>query len=778
MVFPFSSGKKARSARAAALRPTSAFFGRLQAVVNSRSTLLRLLMVALCLMALLLTVEAWKAAFTWRINDRADHGITARIGFHRLNSFETRRAREDAEAIVPFIFRHNPAPLESLPARLRTALGEVAQADSPADLPADIRAAFGLNAVEATVELNPAMPNEVNRDFARLKAAVSREEGTAGNRIDELIKEFEEFIRPLEKHGLADPAELARIDKLNNESTLEILPESGNGTRYLVSPAEVQLPDLLRSTGLLGKTWQQRYPELILIRRLLERWLLSEAPVTLHYDSPATQSARREARERVRIVTDDYNRGNLLLEPGQAIDEETLAVLRAEYEEIESHVTPAQRVARVVNVFLLLAVLAALNGYYLINNHPQLVKKFSRLALYLAAMVLAVAMGRWLSYDPWRAEVIPVMGTAMIFAIAYDQVLGAIMAFTLALFIVLSTTADFGQFVVLISVSATAVSRLSRVASRSSLIKIGFWAGAVYLLVSVGTDIIDGQSLQPLPVDSLVLIRSLRGMGWCLVTGFLVAGSLPFIESAFGVVTNISLLEMSDISHPLLKELVRRAPGTYNHSIAVATVGETAADSIGANGLLVRVGAYYHDIGKMLKPQYFIENMTEGMESRHLHLAPAMSTLIIIGHVKDGVDLARQHNLPRPIIDFIEQHHGTTLVEYFYRAATRKAEEQPDHRTDAEESSFRYPGPKPQSREAGVMMISDAVESASRTLSEPTPRRIESLVREITMKRLMDGQFDESTLTLSEIRTIEESLTKSLIGIYHGRIKYPEQKTA
>jgi hypothetical protein len=193
---------------------------------------------------------------------------------------------------------------------------------------------------------------------------------------------------------------------------------------------------------------------------------------------------------------------------------------------------------------------------------------------------------------------------------------------------------------------------------------------------------------------------------------------------------------------------------------------------------MVRVGAYYHDIGKMLKPQYFVENMTEGQTSRHEHLAPAMSTLIIIGHVKDGVDLAHQHNLPQPLVDFIEQHHGTTLVEYFFREATRKAEGEPDHKTDAEESSFRYPGPKPQTREAGVLMLADAVESASRTLSDPTAKRIEGLVHEITMKRLLDGQFDESSLTLTEIHTIEESLTKSLIGIYHGRIKYPEQRTA
>jgi cyclic-di-AMP phosphodiesterase PgpH len=220
--------------------------------------------------------------------------------------------------------------------------------------------------------------------------------------------------------------------------------------------------------------------------------------------------------------------------------------------------------------------------------------------------------------------------------------------------------------------------------------------------------------------------------------------------------------------------LVRRAPGTYNHSINVASLAEPAAESIGARGLLVRVGAYFHDIGKMLKPAYFVEN--QGTQaSRHESLLPAMSTLIIIAHIKDGADLARQHHLPQPIIDFIEQHHGTTLVEYFFRRASEQSEATGG---EVEESAFRYPGPKPQTREAGVLMLADAVESASRVLVEPTPSRIRDLVDEIAMKRLLDGQFDECDMTLQEIRTVQESLIKSLIAVYHGRVKYPDQKTA
>jgi putative nucleotidyltransferase with HDIG domain len=262
-----------------------------------------------------------------------------------------------------------------------------------------------------------------------------------------------------------------------------------------------------------------------------------------------------------------------------------------------------------------------------------------------------------------------------------------------------------------------------------------------------------------------------RHFAWGTLAGFLLSGCLPLVERGFGIVTDISLLELADGSHPLLQELIRRAPGTYTHSMTVATLAEAAAEAIGANPLLTRVGSYFHDVGKMLKPQYFIENQTG--ENRHDALEPALSTLIIIGHVKDGVALARQYNLPRPIVDFVQQHHGTTLVEYFYHEAIRAREE--SHHGELE-SSFRYPGPKPQNRENGIVMLADAVESTSRALGDPTPQSLRKLVHDLLMKRLLDAQFEESDLTLTELHLIEESLGKSLIALYHARIKYPEAK--
>jgi putative nucleotidyltransferase with HDIG domain len=204
----------------------------------------------------------------------------------------------------------------------------------------------------------------------------------------------------------------------------------------------------------------------------------------------------------------------------------------------------------------------------------------------------------------------------------------------------------------------------------------------------------------------------------------------------------------------------------------VATISETAAEAIKVNSLLCRVASYYHDVGKINKADYFCENQTDGA-NRHLNLSPSVSLLIIIGHVKDGVEMAKEYNLPTSIIHFIQQHHGTTLVEFFYhQACTQQELNQPDHPA-VSEVQYRYPGPKPRTKECAIVMIADAVESATRAMQEPTPQRIESLVDDIVMKRLLDGQFDECELTMRELQQVQRSCVKSLLAIYHGRIPYP-----
>lgn len=777
----FFGFKKKRLQRGAALSPTPALRGWLPRLFWDRQIFVPIILVVITVCSLVVSTEGWKTAFPFRVGDRVDNDVTARVRFQRLNRAATEKARAEAAESVPHLFIHDPRKLELLATKLRSSLQEISNAKKLDDVSPATRVAFGLSGSttkQLPMSSGGATTEDLNREFAVLKAAVSQEDGSAGKRIDELVDEFKLFIVPLFQVGRGEPAMFEKLS-LGSGSliTVRVLDDSAKKhvDRTDILLDDVKLEMSLKDTGLLGKDWNKQ-PELVVFRRRLENWLLATTPMTLRFDLPATQETRRVARENVADVFESFERGQLLVKTGLVIDDESLAILRAEHESLEKAVPMVQRLGRLVTVFVMFVVLAVLVGYYLVNNEPELVRNSGSLAVYLGTFVLAVVLSRLFATGSWRAEIIPITATVMVFAIAYNQRLATVTALALSLIVALSTSAQLTHFVVLMSVAATAIIPLSHVPSRLVLIKVGFVSALVYLAISWGTGIVQNQTAGGAWADTNLLLTSLKGAGCCLVAGYLVAGSLPFIESMFGIVTDISLLEMSDVSHPLLQELVHRAPGTYNHSITLAFIAETAADAIGANGLLVRVGAYFHDIGKMLKPEYFIENVTAGSDSRHDHLAPAMSTLVIIGHVKDGADLAVQHNLPQRIIDFIEQHHGTTLVEYFFHEASKQAQEQPDHKTDAEEASFRYPGPKPQSKEAGVLMLADAVESASRTLTEPTPKRIETLVKKLTMKRLLDGQFDESSLTLNEIHIIEESLKKSLIGIYHGRIKYPEQR--
>ncbi len=244
---------------------------------------------------------------------------------------------------------------------------------------------------------------------------------------------------------------------------------------------------------------------------------------------------------------------------------------------------------------------------------------------------------------------------------------------------------------------------------------------------------------------------------------------IPLFEAMFGTITNISLLEWADTQQPLLRKLVMEAPGTYHHSLVVGNLAEAAAEEIGANSLLARVGAYYHDIGKIPRAEYFVENQPHG-QNTHEKLSPSMSKLILLNHVKEGLELARKHRLPRQIMDFIAQHHGKSLTYYFYQKALEEGKE------DIREEDFRYPGPKPQSKETAIVLLADAVEAAVRSLPDPTPDKIKLTVKKVIDSKVIDGQLDECDLTFRDLDRIARVFTKILTSMYHQRVAYPEPK--
>lgn len=256
-----------------------------------------------------------------------------------------------------------------------------------------------------------------------------------------------------------------------------------------------------------------------------------------------------------------------------------------------------------------------------------------------------------------------------------------------------------------------------------------------------------------------------------IASSFIALGLLPIIEHVFDYTTDIKLLELANLEHPLLERMMIDAPGTYHHSIIVGNLSAAAAESIGAHPLLARVAAYYHDIGKLKMPHYFIENR-KGFEDAHRSLTPTMSALIILSHVKEGVELAEEYRLGKKITDIIREHHGTSLVAYFYNRA--KEMEDPQLHI-VEEDNFRYPGPKPQTKEAGIVMLADAVEASSRVLEDPTPKRIEGHVQNMIEGIFLDGQLDDCELTLKDLHAIQRSFINIMIGIFHQRIEYPER---
>jgi len=358
---------------------------------------------------------------------------------------------------------------------------------------------------------------------------------------------------------------------------------------------------------------------------------------------------------------------------------------------------------------------------------------------------------------------IPIAAGSMLATLLFDIHIGIVCSFITSVFAGILVGGESLFFIYSFVGSMIAAFSVVRCTQRSALLKAGLFVSLANMATVAVIDLYKHSLFTSTGVYDIVA-GSIGG----ILTAVLVSGMLPLLESVFKVVTDISLLEYSDLNRPLLKSLMVSSPGTYHHSIVIGSLAEAAAESVGVNPLMARVAAYYHDIGKIKKPEYFIENQAKG-ENRHDRLTPSMSCLIIASHVKDGLDLAREYKLPPQISDIIQQHHGSSLMSYFYEKA-KAASEDP---TQVREEEFRYPGPKPQTKVAAIVMLSDAVEAASRVLDNPTPQRIAALVDKIIARFFEDGQLSECDLTLRDLTEISRSLNVLLAGIYHYRIDYP-----
>lgn len=762
MAMSSSQQRRTRLERVATLRLPPNRVVRGLAELRRLDVLVRILAILFGLAAVCVFAEVWAPPMTYREGDVVRRDVISRVDFEVPDEAGTVEAKSQARRRAPSVYRNNVPMLEQLRGELINKLQSINAAESLDALnetQPDLWPQFRGSATSAA-----GANAETTDDRARFEDFKSHLSGTEN--WERVQSELNEIFASLERSGLINSISFDE----GNQREVGVIPEGVNNREPIIVPVEqVRAAD--------RRNWLERelqaLPGISPIADNIFPFLRDRLPEnTLTKDLELTAVSQDRAAAAVPDQFRKFVDGEIIVEAEMPIGAAQLKLLTYEHQAfVDMHYVGLNSFLRGTSMVALLLAIIGLCWGYILTRHRTKLASWRNFFLTLGFALAAVILGIWLRRNDWHAEVIPLYIFGVSITIAFGRHLA--MWLSLAVATILTLTAGFSmwEYFQLMGVTACAILALNPIRSRLRLIGISALCGAMGFSLVIFLGIVSGRTLDL----SLVTTASLLAL-WTLGAGFLITGLLPILEWLFGVLTDLSLLELGNASHPLLQELVRRAPGTYNHSINVASLAEAATEAIGARSLLVRVAAYFHDIGKMFKPGYFVENQGDS-GNRHDNLVPAMSTLIIIAHIKDGADLARAHHLPRPIIDFIEQHHGTTLVRYFYERANEQHRLDPDSAV-VEEKDFRYPGPKPQSKETAVMMLADAVESASRTLVEPGAARIEALVREISLKRLMDGQFDESGINLTELRTVEDSLIKSLIAYYHGRVRYPDQQTA
>ncbi|MFM9995456.1 MAG: HD family phosphohydrolase [Phycisphaerales bacterium] len=679
-----------------------------------------------------------------------------RIGFTQIDHDQTRQKREQARQTTPRVYRVNESVLAAVH-------------NSIANLPHTL----------ATVENPEQLTPEVARQFTITPEALAaiKPDATEDGVSERWAQRAERFTALLREVPLLDPQTYQNEANSGLNTEVELISDSG-ASRLISGKVPQNIKDeatLRDMVAAIARRAGFNEPALgVVVSRVL-----NDPQPTYQFDEALTAERQNRNANAVEPVPAPmavdqviYKRGDVLSRSQFDLYEKELAEYLAQGERWRIWVRRAGLTGAI-------GVITLAGAGYVGLFCPRVRRNPGRMAgvAGIAAGALAVACAASVANPglmPTTATA-PTAFLAAILVVAYDRRVALALGALHAVLVCLSLDLPVGMLAVMLTGVGVGVWQLHEVRDRRTVVRAGVLSGVGMALVTMLAALID----RPLIPDArAMLVQAVYDSLWTgaggVLNGAVLLAILPSVEKWFDITTGLTLIEKRDPKQPLLRELQQRAPGTYNHSLNVASISEAAAEAIGADGLLTYVGSLYHDIGKMNKPDYFVENHSGG-PSKHDRLSPAMSLLVIVGHVKDGTALAEEYALPRSLRHFIEAHHGTTLVEFFYSRARQQAEKQQDEGEEAEapaEIEYRYPGPKPRTKEVAIVMIADAVESATRTMVEPTPSRIDALVRAIANKRLMDGQFDECDLTLRELQTIAESISKSVASIYHGRVQY------
>ncbi|MDR1962600.1 MAG: HDIG domain-containing protein [Planctomycetaceae bacterium] len=751
--------RRTRSERVALRSSSKGGFSRFAAELKRDHWGSFLLIMSLVSIIISCLIEAWNPPFQFRPNSVTDRAIVCNSAFSISSPEAKRLAMDRARWESLHVFVNDPKPLIQLRESLWNTVAALVNAHSFDQLDAK-----GKEMWYKFLKPNEKEPIPENVDpRASFDAFVAYfKDDTSFDLFNNRLKRA---FTPFELHG-----------------TLVILPygaEKGSQDQILVYRKE-ETPDravafkvsdvLIRDGARFKEALQRELNNPALVDQLFN-WLSPKLEETLKEDKNATADFEQKAADAVGDVVVDFVPGQVIIEAGIMLEAEEMALLHAEHKAFLLKLSTGNRILRFQAVCGTIFVLIVLAWGFVQRLERRRPKSLLSFAFLMGGTVLVVAIAQGMqrfALTIAEGEIIPLLLFVMVVSITYSWQLAVVLSTILTLILVFGNGGGNGELIILLGVTISTAIQLERLRSRRKLVVVSFLSGMVAFVLTLTTGFLSNRLLEtPLFIDASA------NFVWSFLAGLIMTGLLPFIEEPFGILTDMSLLELGDVSQPLLQSLIRLAPATYGHSMQVGTIAETAAEAIGARGLLTRVGAYFHDIGKIMKPEYYSENQG-GLDNIHDHIEPQVSTIVLIAHVKDGIDLARQHRLPKPLIDLIEQHHGTSLVSFFYGRAKGNKDEPGKQ---VEESTYRYPGPKPQTKEAAILMIADTCESACRSMgTAATPGKIENRVHVLIKQKLDDGQFDDSGLTLRELKIIENSVIKSIIAAMHGRIKYPDQE--
>lgn len=555
-----------------------------------------------------------------------------------------------------------------------------------------------------------------------------------------------------------------KVEKLNGPSQgIFLVSDDVTGAGEKISIHSLKTPDRILAD--FESQSRLRFPRDRKLQSALQELMYAWILPNLNYDQTRTTEMRNQAADQVQPQYEIVKKGQMVIRKGTIVDGRMLEKILAA-EGAKRSLEMQRKIVGTGLAALLVYLLLVAGCYYF---EKKLFLSFSALSLLLLTFIVTLFVNRLILYLPFQFHgyLLPAAVCPIILTLLLGARVGWMGAVMISLLSALQAGLQIEVLLYTLMGGMAVALKAQSLKSRGEFLVLGLLCGLVQFIAIFSVRIVQESTLQMAAETATFGI--INGVFLVIGLAFLV---LPVLEHLFGRITRISLLELSDLNHPLLKRMVIEAPGTYHHSLMVSTLAESACETIGANGLLARVGSYFHDIGKMVQSDYFTENqVVRGKGNPHDLLSPEESFKIIAEHVSKGMPLAKKYNLPQVIIDFIPQHQGTYPAYYFYRKAKESADQLG---REININDYRYPGPKPQSKETAVVMMADSVEAASRSIKDISTEAIDKLVTDIINVKFTDGQFDECDLTFRDLRFIQQSFVRSLLGIYHTRIQYPK----